>query len=162
MVSHYHLKKDPGMRKPRVRRSNRKKRVHKRHVYIDSANIIQKRCREYLDNRYINVCANFDDDEFIMLTPVKYIPKSLLIVLDKQAFHVGYLLKWILKSNPPIHPLTRLPLPMKIQEDCVSKLLEYLSSDDVNFRNYKKNFFTRKNKFKRLLVQWQKSQCDKN
>lgn len=146
------------MRNPRKRRKNRSERIHSKITYVKSANVIQKASRIYLEKRYQKLCANFDDDDFIMLNPVKLIPRSLLIVLDNQAFHCGYLLKWILKSNKPLHPLTREPLEEGIRTECVSKIVEYLYSDNKNFRNLKKGFYKRRNQIHKVTKQWQKCQ----
>jgi len=147
------------MRKPRRRRENRFNRKHDRSKYIDSANIIQKRCREFINNRYKSECSNYDDDEFIMLNPVKLIPRVLLLVLDNQAFHVGHLLKWILRSKNPIHPLSREPLDMKIQIECVYRVSYYLYND--NIIRSSNNFYSLRNKHIKLLKKWQKSQLNR-
>lgn len=146
------------MRNPRKRRQNRSQRKHSRETYIKSANVIQEASRKYLETRYKNLCANFDDDEFIMLNPVKFIPRSLLIVLENQAFHCGYLLKWILKSRKPLHPLTREPLEESIKIECVSRILEYLSTDNKSFRNLKRGYYKRRNNIHSVTKTWQKCQ----
>jgi len=146
------------MRNPRRRRKNRSERKYSRETYVKSANIIQVASRKYLEHRYKSLCANFDDDEFIMLNPVKLIPRNLLIVLENQAFHCGYLLKWILKSQKPIHPLTREPLKENIKVECVSKIIEYLYTDSKNFRNLKRGYYKRRNNIHSVTKQWQKCQ----
>ena len=146
------------MRNPRKRRKNRSERKHSKITYIKSANLIQKYARKYLEKRYENLCANFDDDEFIMLNPVKLIPRSLLIVLDNQAFHCGYLLEWILKSKNHLHPLTREPLQEGIKTECVSRIIEYLYTDNKNFRNLKRGYYKRRNSIHSVTKRWQKCQ----
>jgi len=136
----------------------RSERKYSRETYVKSANIIQVASRKYLEHRYKSLCANFDDDEFIMLNPVKLIPRNLLIVLENQAFHCGYLLKWILKSQKPIHPLTREPLKENIKVECVSKIIEYLYTDSKNFRNLKRGYYKRRNNIHSVTKQWQKCQ----
>jgi len=141
------------MRKPRNRRSNRFNRKYNREDYIRSANIIQKRCKMFLKNRYKGICKNFDDSDIFTMEPVHLIPKELFICVEGHGFNVCNLLLWILRKNKQVHPITRNRFEPYVSIICVEKIAYYLSTDSRNFRE-RRRFFYRRKLAKNVLVKF--------
>ena len=143
------------MRRPRNRRESRFKRSRSKHEYIKSANIIQKRARVYLKNRYFGICKNHDDDDIFTMDPIFMIPKKLLVVISGHGFNSCDILKWTMRSTNPSHPITREILPDIIDEICVDKILNFLSSGSKKII-CKKGYHKNRKKYKNILLSYHK------
>ena len=142
------------MRRPRNRRESRFKRSRPKHEYVKSANIIQKRARVYLENRYSGICRNCDDDDIFTMDPVYMIPRSLLVVLGGHGFNSCDMLKWVMRSTNPSHPITREDLHESVDAVCVDKILNFLSSDSKII--CKKGYHKNRKKYKNVLILYHK------
>jgi len=150
-----------NMRKPRNRRLHRSKRIHDKKVYKKSANIIQKCCRKFLKNRYNGICRNYNDYDIFTFEPVYLIPKELLIVIEGHGFNSLSLLKWIMRKESQVHPITRNILSEECEVTAICKIAIFLRRDSENFR-CKKGYFKRRGQPNKVLTSYAKNKLNLN
>lgn len=127
------------MRKPRNRRLARKNRPHPKQLYADMATRIQKQFREFCARRYIGLCVNYNDTDYISMNPVGEIPRDLLFVTNERGFDARELFTWMLKTNAD--PVSRKEFTKGQRKECAQRLRDFIKTSRKTQLG-KKGFFS--------------------
>lgn len=128
------------MRKPRNRRRGRKNRPHPKELYVEMATRIQKTFREFCAGRYIGMCANYNDTDFISMNPICEVPRDLLFVTRNTGFDARELFTWMLKTNAD--PISREEFTVAQRQKCAGLLRQFVNNSRKTQLG-KKGFFCR-------------------
>lgn len=113
------------MRRPRNRNAIRKSRPHTNSEYNAMAARIQTCFREFCTRRYKSRCVNYNDADFISMTPVGEIPRDLLFVSGNRGYDARQLFTWMLKTN--VDPISREKFSVGQRRECAQQLKRFIA-----------------------------------